>query len=174
MARPSSGEATEHAWRDGRTVTFGARLYAYGRRHRLVFGTNVQGWNRARAEIELEGILQQVERGTWVPPEKATTVKRLGAPAPDGHQSFEAFAAGFLETKRSHGLDADTLADIDWKLRHLSAYFGRLELLEIDVARVDAFRDELATRARVIREAAARGKPLWETVKRRDGCDYKI
>jgi hypothetical protein len=30
-----------------------ARLYAYGRRHRLVFGTNTQGWNDVRAEIEL-------------------------------------------------------------------------------------------------------------------------
>lgn len=56
---------TERAWpwKDGKTITFGARLYAYSRRHRLVFGTNTQGWNDVRAEIELESILQQVERG---------------------------------------------------------------------------------------------------------------
>jgi hypothetical protein len=48
-----------------------------------------------------------------------------------------------------------------------------LELLEIDVARVDAFRDELAKRARLIRSASARGKPLMETVERRDGTSYK-
>jgi hypothetical protein len=31
---------------------------------------------------------------------------------------------------------------------------------EIDVARTDGFRDDLANRSRVIREAAGRGKPL--------------
>lgn len=40
MARPNTGEVTQWPWKDGRTITFGARLYAYGRRHRLVFGTN--------------------------------------------------------------------------------------------------------------------------------------
>jgi hypothetical protein len=34
---------------------------------------------------------------------------------------------------------------------------------EIDVARTDGFRDDLANRSRVIREAAGRGKPLVET-----------
>ena len=53
MGRPNSGEVTERPWQDGKTITFGARLYAYGRRHRLVFGTNLQGWNDTRAEIEL-------------------------------------------------------------------------------------------------------------------------
>ena len=43
IARPSSGQITESLWKDGTTVTFGARLYVYGRRHRLVFGTNNQG-----------------------------------------------------------------------------------------------------------------------------------
>lgn len=69
MARPSSGQITESRWKDGRTVTFGARLYAYGRRQRLVFGTNSQGWNQTRAQIELEAVLQQVARGTWLPPD---------------------------------------------------------------------------------------------------------
>ncbi len=32
---------------------------------RLVFGTNAQGWNDVSVEIELESILQQVQRGTW-------------------------------------------------------------------------------------------------------------
>jgi hypothetical protein len=37
------------------------------------------------------------------------------------------------------------------------------EMSEIDVARTDGFRDDLANRSRVIREAAGRGKPLMET-----------
>jgi integrase len=38
---------------------------------------------------------------------------------------------------------------------------------------VDSGRDDLASRSRVIREAAARGKPLMETVKRTTGKSYE-
>jgi hypothetical protein len=37
------------------------------------------------------------------------------------------------------------------------------EMSESDVARTYGFRYDLATRSRVIREAAGRGKPLMET-----------
>jgi integrase len=173
MARRDAGQVTERPWKDGETITFGGRVYAYGRRHRFAFGTNTQGWNRTRAEIELEDIQQQVDRGTWVPPEKKTSVKPAGAARPDGHQPFGPFANGVIDAKRSHGLDSDTIADLEWKLGYLVGYFGGFELLEIDVARVDAFRDELAKRARVIKEASARGKPLMETVERRQGKSYQ-
>jgi len=173
MARPNTGEVTERAWKDNKTVTFGARLYAYGRRHRLVFGTNLQGWNDVRAEIELEDILQQVERGTWVPPQKRTSVVQKEVARPDGHQLFGPFARKVIEAKKSYGLDDDTISDLEWKLGYLLAHFEPLELLEIDVARTDGFRDELANRSRVIQKAAARGKPLMETVKRKVGKPYK-
>jgi integrase len=173
MPRPDAGQVTERPWSNGQTITFGGRIYAYGRRHRLVFGTNTQGWNRSRAEIELEDIQQRIDRGTWVPPGKKTSVKPAVTARPDGHQPFAPFALGVIDAKRSHGLDADTVADLEWKLGYLIGYFGRLELLEIDVARVDAFRDELAKRARVIRDAAARGKPLMENVERKQGKSYR-
>jgi integrase len=173
MGRPNGGEVTERRWKDGKTITFGARLHAYGRRHRLTFGTNAQGWNETRAAIELASILQQVERGTWVPPERRGSVVAKEVARPDGRQPFESFARKVVEAKKSHGLDADTIADLEWKLGYLLGHFGRMELVEIDVARVDAFRDELANRSRVIRQAAARGKPLIETVKRKSGEDYK-
>lgn len=174
MARPVSGEVTERWWRDGETVTFGARFYAYGSRHRVVFGTNTQGWNRTRVEIELESILQQVTRGTWVPPDKRTSVAQTEAVAEgDGHQLFGPFARKIVEAKKCHGLDENTIADLEWKLGYLIAYFGSMELGEIDVARTDGFRDELASRARVIRQAEARGKPLTETVTTKRGHSYK-
>lgn len=173
MGRPNSGEVTQRPWQDGKTVTFGARLYAYGRRHRLVFGTNRQGWNEVRAEIELEDILQQVERGTWVPPQKRTSVVQKQVARPDGHQLFGPFARNVIEAKKSHSLDEDTINDLEWKLGYLINAFGRLELLEIDVARTDGFRDELANRSRVIQKAAAREKPLKETVKPKKGKPYK-
>jgi integrase len=173
VGRPNSGEVTERPWQDGKTVTFGARLYAYGRRHRLGFGTNRQGWNSTRAEIELESILQQVERGTWVPPEKRTSVASRDAPRPDGHQLFGPFSRKIVDAKKSHNLDDDTINDLEWKLGYLIGAFGRLELLEIDVARTDAFRDELAAQARVIKKAAERGKPVMETVQPKKGEPYK-
>ncbi len=71
MARPAGGQVTERAWADGETTTFGARIYAYGERHRLVFGTNAQGWNRRRAEIEIELIQRQVLHSTWEPRSRA-------------------------------------------------------------------------------------------------------
>ena len=173
MGRPNSGEVTERPWKDGKTITFGARLYAYGRRHRLVFGTNLQGWNDTRAEIELESILQQVARGTWVPPEKKTSVKPSREVQPDGHQLFGPFARKVVDRKKRHGLANATIEDHEWRLGYLIAYFGRLELLEIDVSRVDDFRDELAKRSQVISDAATRGKPLMETVKGKGGKPHK-
>jgi integrase len=173
MGRPNSGEVTERPWQDGKTVTFGARLYAYGRRHRLAFGTSSQGWNEVRAEIELESILQQVDRGTWVPPQRRTSVVQKEVARPDGHQLFGPFARKMLDAKKSHNLDDDTINDLEWKLGYLIGGFGRLELLEIDVPRTDGFRDELAAQARVIRRAAERGKPLMETVRPKTGKPYK-
>lgn len=144
MARPSSGHVTERPWSDGKTITFGARIYAYGERHRLTFGTNTQGWNRTRAEIEIESIQQQVLRGTWEPPQTRTSIVQSRAEDLSGNESFGPFARRLVESKKSYGLDEDTIADIEWKLGYLVSYFGRMPLLEIGVAETDIFRDELA------------------------------
>jgi len=172
MARPNSGEVTERPWKDGKTITFGARLYAYGRRHRLVFGTNTQGWNDTRADIELESIQQQVERGTWVPPEKKTSVKPAREERPDGHQLFGPFATEIVEAKKNRDLGEKWIEDLQWRLGYLVAYFGPMELLEIDVVQSDRFRDDLAKRSQVIRDAMKRGKPLMEKVKQRGKKPY--
>ncbi len=173
MPRPTTGQVTERPWTNGKTITYGARLYAYGRRHRLVFGTNKQGWNRTRADIELEDILQKVERGTWIPPEQRTSVEQSQRAQPDGHQPFGPFARKVVASKRAHGLDDDTVAGLEWRLGYLLGEFEHLELLEIDVARVDGFRDKLAERSRIIGEAAARGKPLMEQITPKAGKRYR-
>jgi integrase len=172
MGRPSTGQVTERKWKDGKTITFGARLSACQRRHRLVFGTNLQGWSRTRAEIELEGILQKVERGTWVPPAKKTTVKRTSAARPDGHQLFGPFARSIVETIKNRGLDEKTVEDLDWRLDYLVTELGQYELLEIDVERVDDLRDGLVKRSQAIRMAEALGKPLMETIKQPAKSSY--
>jgi integrase len=173
VARPNGGEVTERRWKDGETITFGARLYAYGRRHRLVFGTNAQGWNEVRAQIELEDILQQVDRGTWVPPRKRTSVVQKAPRRRDGHQLFGPFATEIVEAKKNRGLGDKWLEDLEWRLGYLDAHFRSMELLEIDVVQVDRFRDDLVKRSRVIRDAAARGKPLIEKVDQRGKKPYR-
>jgi hypothetical protein len=84
MPRPNSGQVLEHVWKDGTTITYMARVHAYGLRERVTLGTSVTGWNRVRAEVELEKILQQIERGTWVganeSPGALSILARLGAP----------------------------------------------------------------------------------------------
>jgi hypothetical protein len=173
MGRPNTGEVTEWLWKDGRTITYGARVRAYGHRHRLIFGTNHQGWDRTRAEIEVERILQEVDAGIWMAPSKGTSVKRAPIARPDGHQLFSSFARPILDAKKSHDPADDVIASLNWRLGYLIGHFGRLELLDIDVARVDGFRDDLAKRAKVIRDAAARGKPLMKSVTPKRGRPYK-
>jgi integrase len=175
MSRPNSGEVLEHLRKDGRT-TFRARIHAYGVRTRITFGTSEQGWNRRRAELELEKILQQVERGTWVPPSLAVKEdRRAAAMASLGvhiDERFSAFAARWWESKRLRVQDR-TIADYEWRLGYIERFFGRFELGEIDVALVDRFRDELHEQAVTTRAAAARGRPLIESVTDRRGRTYQ-
>ena len=77
MPRPNTGNVFEKPWADGETISYVARVYAYGRREKVTLGTNKQGWNRQRAELEIEKILQQIERGTWVPPRLEPREDRL-------------------------------------------------------------------------------------------------
>ncbi len=68
MPRIKTGSVFEKPWADGQTISYGAYVYAYGQREKVTFGTNKLGWNRVRAELETEKIVQQIERGKWVPP----------------------------------------------------------------------------------------------------------
>lgn len=84
-----------------------------------------QGWNRTRAAIELEQIEQQIQRGTWVPPEGRAKARRAEREErPDGRQPFGAFARKVVDAKKSHGLDEDTIADVEWKLGYLVRHLG--------------------------------------------------
>lgn len=49
-----------HVWKDGRTVTFRARVRAYGRQWRIAFGTNHEGWSEERARVEMDAILEKI------------------------------------------------------------------------------------------------------------------
>jgi hypothetical protein len=176
MPRPNTGQVLEHLWKDGETITYMARVHAYGLRERVTLGTSTAGWNRVRAEVELEKILQQVERGTWVPPRLEPTEDRAAAAMAQlgirVDESFSVFAARWWTSKRLR-VQGATVSDYEWRLDYLRGFFSRYQLGEIDVAAVDRFRDELHDQAETIRAAAARDRPIMETVTDRRGRTYQ-
>jgi hypothetical protein len=119
MPRATHGYVIERSWSDGETVSYGAQLRAYGRYEWVTFGTNRQGWNRQRAELEAEKIVQQVERGTWVPPRLEPHRDRLeDAMAGLGlkvDETFRAFASRWWRSKQLD-LAEKTRVDYSWRL----------------------------------------------------------
>jgi integrase len=171
-----SGQLIENPWSDGETVSYKARVRAYGHREHVTFGTSREGWNRTRAELALEKILQQIERGTWVPPrlepKHDRTVAAMAQLGVRVDESFAVFAKRWWNSKRL-SVEASTVHDYEWRLGYLRRFFGRYQLGEVDVALVDRFRDELREQAETVRAAAARGRPLTYTVTDRRGRMYK-
>jgi integrase len=176
MARKTTGSVFEKVWADGTTISYGAYVSAYGRREKVTFGTNKQGWNTRRAEIETERIIQQIERATWVPPRLEPREDRLEVAMADlgvtVDESFRVFVKRWWRAKQL-GLDVDTIKDYEWRLGYLERFFGRYRLSEITPRLVDRFRDELHEQAEAIRNATARGRVLKETVTDNRGRTYE-
>jgi integrase len=182
MARPKTGSVFEKPWADGETISHGAYFYAYGRREKVTFGTNRQGWSRRRAELEAEKIRQQIERETWVPPRlqprkdrQAQVMADLGVSV---DESFRVFAKRWWASKRL-GVRPKTVSDYEWRLSYLDRFFSRYKLRETTPRMVDRFRDELREQTEVIRTAADRAaadprrRALIETVTDQRGRTYE-
>src|SRR3954469_24543750 len=114
MPPRSSGAIETHAWRDGRTVTIRARVRAYGRRYRIDFGTNHEGWSVERARVELDRILQQVERGTWEPPSR----NGEASAAIDAQETVHVTASRWWQRRKTE-LAPNTQLDYRWRLDHV-------------------------------------------------------
>jgi hypothetical protein len=159
MPRPTQGHVIERPWSDGKTLSYGAKVRAYGHYEKVTFGTNKQGWNRTRAELETERIIQQIERETWVPPRLESPEDRLeqamSALGVRVDESFRVFADRWWRSKQL-GLDEDTINDYEWRLGYLERFFGRFRIGEISPQLVDRFRDELHEQAETIRKAQER------------------
>ena len=67
MAR-KDGEVLERDWKKG--PGFALRFWAYGERRYLTLGFEADGWDRGKADEELQNILADVRRGLWTPPPK--------------------------------------------------------------------------------------------------------
>lgn len=109
MPRQATGSIETHRWRDGKTVSFRARFRAYGRRWRIDFGTNHEGWSEERARVELERIMGQVARGTWEPPAPETRVEF------DRDETVHVTASRWWQRRESE-LCPNTKLDYRWRL----------------------------------------------------------
>lgn len=151
------GSIDERVWSDGTTVTYRLRVRFEGRRETVTLGTNLQGWNAERAQVELDRVLERIARGTWVPPSR-----QQPAVAEPELVSFHVFASEWWAEKQE-AIDASTREDYRWRLeRYIVPFFKDDLVSEITVERVDAFRRQLLADRKAVQDAAAAGKPLMD------------
>ena len=139
MARTAKGVVVEDTRR--RSPTFGLRFQAYGKRRYATLGSREDGWDRAKAERELQHILADVERGKWQPS------AREAIEAPREIPTFHEFASEWFERqkieggRRGGGLTRRGIADLDWRLSvHLLPFFKSMRVDGITVEDVDRYR----------------------------------
>lgn len=138
MARPATGTIEEYRWKDGETVSIRARVRANGKRYRIDFGTNHQGWNRERARVELDRILAQVQRGTWQPPKR-----EHDEPEVERDEIFHVFVSRWWAEKQ-HTITPSTVADYGWRLQKmLAGQLPHMRVSSIDARVIDAERNRL-------------------------------
>jgi integrase len=141
MPRTRTGSIETHRWKDGRTVTYRARVRANGRRYRIDFGTNHEGWNEQRALVELDRINAQIERGTWEPPQDQPRADD----ELDRVETFHVTASRFWQRKQDE-IEPKTREDYLWRLNHLLRYLAREQTRTFDARRVDRLREQLRSR----------------------------
>lgn len=135
MARPSTGQVVER--RGKRDTSFGVRFHANRKRHYLTLGYASEGWNRPRAELELQNVLADVRRGTWKPPAPEPAVE-----AWTEEPTFHELASAWVE-RRKHEVDARTVEHWRWALStHLLPFFADFLPSQITAAVVDRYKAE--------------------------------
>jgi hypothetical protein len=162
MAPRASGAIETHAWRDGRTVTIRARVRAYGRRYRIDFGTNHEGWSVERARVELDRIFQQVERGTWEPPSR----NGGSTAAIDAEETVHVTASRWWQRRKAE-LAPNTRLDYRWRLDHVLRHLAHDTTAELDAHRVDTFRGELEAAGLSPRSVQHDARPACADPRRR-------
>jgi integrase len=133
VPRRATGSTEAKPWSDGRTETWFIRVRQGGQRYRVKLGTNHEGWSIERAQVELERVLGQVERGTWQPPQRH---RILVAPK---DETFQITASRWWHRRRGE-LAERTRLDYRWRLDHLLRLVAPVRVSEIDTRRVDDVR----------------------------------
>jgi integrase len=153
MGRPATGQIRTNTRKDGSTF-YSARIWAYGARHTVKFGTDGEGWTRERVRAKLKDIQTLIRLGLWEPPVNEPT---------DGEceLTFHEIASNWLAMRQAEGLAERTVGDYRWRLvRHLLPFFASYPPSEIDVRLVERFkREKLRERDEIVAGRAV-GKPL--------------
>jgi integrase len=154
-ARPPDPRATGQVLKYGRTsglTSWSLRVRAYGGRHRINLGTELDGWTEARARIELQNVLAKIQAGIWEPPAPHSTV------ADD--PTFHEFASSWL-TRRRPSYKERTFEHYRYLLtHHLLPTFAPLRLSQLDYAAIDRYVEAKQLESEEVREAARRGVTL--------------
>lgn len=136
MSRLATGQVLERKTQRG--SVFALRFPANGARQYVTLGTVEEGWDRRRAEEELQNVLADVRRGIWLP---ARAVVAAVSPALVEDPGFHVFASEWLAAKRAEGLADRTIEDYEWVLSyHLLPFFKGHRLSEISKKEVDRYK----------------------------------
>jgi integrase len=138
MPRRVTGRIEPHVWADGRTVTFRLKVRLHGKRYTISLGTNHEGWSMERAQVELEQIMRQIERGTWEPPTRREPAQN----DLDHGETVRATAYRWWQRRKTE-LASNTELDYKWRLEHVLRHLGSGVTAELDARRVDDFRQQL-------------------------------
>jgi Phage integrase, N-terminal SAM-like domain len=93
-----------------------------------------------RACVELDRILQQVQRGTWEPPIRNGD----SSDAVDTEETVHVTASRRWQRRKAE-LAPNTRLDYRWRLDHVLRHLAHDTTAELDSHRVDTFRGELET-----------------------------
>jgi integrase len=150
------GEVVERRWKRGRG--YALRFRAYGERRYVSLGFERDGWDRRRAEEELQNIMADVRRGLWVPPRRGSARDRGGGWEEREVPTLGRFAADLVASHEGQISEATT-RQRRWALAHVAPLLGDLRLDEIDVRCIDEFRDLKIKESEARARAIARGRP---------------
>ncbi len=130
---------------------YALRFTAYGERRYVTLGRSDAGWSDAKAQAELERVIEEVRAGTWSAWEPPTE--------PEPEPTFHEFASEWFAARRGEWRESTQL-DYEWQLSaHLLPFFKDHRLSEITIAEVDHYRESKVAEARAIEAAAAKGRP---------------
>lgn len=129
MARKPTGGILTRQGKNG--TTYQLRFLADGRRQYLTLGSTADGWDRARAQAELENVLADVRRGVWKAPEPEP------APVLEWDPTFHDFASDWYDAREAQWRPK-TREDYLWALSyHLLPFFQHHRLSQITEREVD-------------------------------------
>jgi hypothetical protein len=154
QGRKPSGEVREYPAKSG-IVTYSIRVRWHGDRMNIRLGSELEGWNRPLADLELARVMAEIQAGVWRP-----AVPDI---APEEHDPrFREFATVWLD-RRSVDLAESTKTSYSHVLtRYILPEFKDHRLMEITHEAVQRWRDRLRKEAEQLKLARENGVKLLD------------